>query len=293
MRGLRAALVGIAAALAVSGCGGEVVAPDPTAPSSRLTAHPLSETDAPAGYYEYLPPGYGDGEPRPLLVTLHGIGENGDGSAARLDRLLATGIPELIATDRWPDERPFVVLSPQHLQPRDDLVGALCARSEFVASCRMRIEHDLPEPPGGAGCTTARQVREFLAFATAAYDVDPERVYLVGLSCGAFAGYEYVAQDGADVVAALVAIAGDARPAWRSVRCDLGAVPIWGFHGDADPTVDPAGTIAPIEALAECPAAAELTVYPGVGHDSWTRTVDLSAGHDIYEWLLGHTRSGE
>jgi hypothetical protein len=32
-------------------------------------------------------------------------------------------------------------------------------------------------------------------------------------------------------------------------------------------------------------------VYPGVDHDSWTRTYDLTAGNDIYEWMLGHTRS--
>ena len=37
---------------------------------------------------------------------------------------------------------------------------------------------------------------------------------------------------------------------------------------------------------------AELTVYPGVDHDSWTRTYDLSADHDIYDWLLGFTVSG-
>ena len=42
------------------------------------------------------------------------------------------------------------------------------------------------------------------------------------------------------------------------------------------------------------PAAvdAELTVYPSVDHDSWTRTYDQSAGHDIYDWLLGYTVAG-
>jgi hypothetical protein len=34
-----------------------------------------------------------------------------------------------------------------------------------------------------------------------------------------------------------------------------------------------------------------MTVYPGVDHDSWTRTYDLSAGHDIYAWMLDQTRS--
>lgn len=31
-----------------------------------------------------------------------------------------------------------------------------------------------------------------------------------------------------------------------------------------------------------------LTVYPDVDHDVWTRTYYLSAGHDIYAWMLEH-----
>ena len=30
-----------------------------------------------------------------------------------------------------------------------------------------------------------------------------------------------------------------------------------------------------------------LTVYPGVGHDSWTRTYE---NPELYEWLLSHRR---
>lgn len=36
---------------------------------------------------------------------------------------------------------------------------------------------------------------------------------------------------------------------------------------------------------------AKLTIYPGVGHDSWTRTYDGSAGHDIYTWLLSKQKA--
>ena len=77
--------------------------------------------------------------------------------------------------------------------------------------------------------------------------------------------------------------------------CKLGEVAIWAFHGDADDVVAPAGSIETITNLAECPQPrrdAELTVYPGVDHDSWTATYDLSAGHDIYDWLLGYTVTG-
>jgi hypothetical protein len=49
-----------------------------------------------------------------------------------------------------------------------------------------------------------------------------------------------------------------------------------------------------MSSLIGCPAPprrdAILTVYPGVGHDSWSRTYDGSAGHDIYGWLLMQRR---
>jgi hypothetical protein len=49
-----------------------------------------------------------------------------------------------------------------------------------------------------------------------------------------------------------------------------------------------------MDQLAACPAPPALeikkTIYPGVGHDSWSRTYDLSAGHDVYAWMLSKTR---
>jgi hypothetical protein len=36
-----------------------------------------------------------------------------------------------------------------------------------------------------------------------------------------------------------------------------------------------------------------LTIYPGVDHKSWDRTYDLSAGNDVYSWLLGFTRTDD
>jgi predicted peptidase len=263
-----------------------------TGSSQRLTPRPAGTTDAPLGYYEYLPPGYGDGVSSPLLVFLNGFGENGDGSAGQLGILLATGIPQLIGTDAWPSERPFVVLAPQHAYPQEEAHYASCDGVEHGGSCAMRIQHELGHPENGSICTTPGEVHAFLSYAIASYDVDPDRVYLTGLSCGAFGAWEYVAEYGGSQIAAMVPIAGEGRPAWEAAMCSLGEVGIWAFHGDADDIVAPAGSIETITNLMACPQPrrdAELTVYPGVDHDSWTRTYDLSAGHDIYDWLLGFT----
>lgn len=261
--------------------------------SRRFTARPIGETGAPLGYYEYLPPDYGDEEPRPLLVFVHGMAEHGDGSAAELHRLLKTGIPDLINNDRWPDARPFVVLAPQHGEPLDVAPYETCEEGETWGPCVLALQHELGHPADGSLCMTPTELHDFLSYAIAAYDVDPERVYLTGLSCGAFASFEYAAEYGASQVAAMVVIAGDGRPAWEASGCELGQVAIWAFHGDADTQVGVEGSIEPMSNLMECPAPprrdVELTVYPGIGHDSWTRTYDLAVGHDIYEWLLRYS----
>ena len=265
--------------------------------SLAFVPRPSGETEARLGYYEYLPPSYGDGRPSPLLVLLNGLDENGDGTAATLNRLLATGIPELISSDAWPADRPFVVLAPQHPGPVDDevadneLYGA-CFERPLPGDCALPIQTENGHPERNSLCHRPVDVHDFLAYALATYDVDPDRVYLTGLSCGGYAAYEYIAEYGASQIAAMVPIAGYGRLAWDRVGCALGDVPIWAFHGGADEEISPAGSIEPLANLDGCPSAKEhkLTIYPGVGHDSWTRTYDLSAGNDVYTWLLGFKR---
>jgi hypothetical protein len=61
-----------------------------------------------------------------------------------------------------------------------------------------------------------------------------------------------------------------------------------------DPTVLPGDDVTTMTRLIACPAPprqdAQFTLYAGVGHDAWTRTYDLSAGHDIYTWLLAQRK---
>jgi predicted peptidase len=232
-----------------------------TTSSSRHVARPAgSVTGTTSGFWEYLPPHYGDGARYPLLVFWHGVGENGDGSLAALQKVPANGPPRLLKEDRWPAERAFIVLSPQH---------------------------------PGSDCPSSQEIHAFIQFALARYDVDLTRVYLAGLSCGAIGGWNYLADHPGEVVAAAVLVCGDGRSAFAKAGCALGRVPIWALHGELDPAVSPLGSTEPLAKLKACsppPVAAKLTVYPGVTHDSWTRTFDLSAGNDVYGWLLSHQK---
>ena len=240
-------------------------------PSGTLSARPLGSTAAQSGFFEFLPAGYGTGISKPpLLVFFHGVGENGDGKD-QLSRVLKHGPLKQVVDNRWPSVRRFVVLSPQHRPAPVD-------------------------PAVGFDCPTAEEIHAFITFAVGHYDVDPHRVYLTGLSCGAIGSWSYLSAHMNEQVAAAVLVAGNGRPAWAAHGCALAnALPIWGFHGDADTVVPPAGTIEPMNGLGACPRPPrheeKLTVYPGVGHDSWTQTYAVAdPANDIYAWLLRASR---
>jgi predicted peptidase len=243
--------------------------------AGEQVARTLNKTDAPYGYHQYLPPDYGDdGASHPLLVFLHGSGERGDGTA-RLDRVLRHGPPRVIRAGEWPATRPLIVLSPQ----LDTTQGA------------WSVEH----------------VDAFIDHAVETYDVDTSRIYLTGLSLGGHGTWAYAAAH-PDRLAAAAPVCGDGQrvEAQRGGYCDLAGLPLWAFHGANDPVVDPDGSIVPVQRLKACTPPSEpaprLTLFPGVGHDSWSLVYDGSGrrapqadahtafDQSLYDWLLRHSR---
>jgi poly(3-hydroxybutyrate) depolymerase len=260
--------------------------------SQRYSLHPAGSTASPLGYTAYLPPSYGR-SPSPLLVFLHGSGENGDGSAAALTLIDNQAIPRYIANDGWPDSRPFVVLAPQHDENSHSIEYGHCETVAFPGSCFMATQHALGNPDSDSFCITPTQVHDFIAYAVANYNVDPARVYLTGLSCGGFGTWEYLGAYGNAQVAAAVPISGEGRPAWETAGCAMASVPVWAFYGQLDDLVDPQGSIVPVTGLRnQCGVAdhdAAFTGYPDRGHDAWNVTYALGAPVDTYGWLLEHT----
>lgn len=235
--------------------------------AERQTVRPIGYMGAPQGFWEYLPPSYAEtGTGSPLLLFFHGIGENGPGTEETLSTVLRNGPPNLISRNRWPRDRPFIVLSPQH---------------------------------SAGGCPSASSIAALLSWAREHYNVDESRLYLTGLSCGGIGVNSYLARDALTTdVAAVVGISGSWSAAWSAHGCALGRVAIWGIHGDADANggTPPSGTRDPITSLIACPEPpreeALLNMLPGVGHSgaAWNDTYSGANGLDVYEFLLRHTR---
>jgi predicted peptidase len=117
----------------------------------------------------------------------------------------------------------------------------------------------------------------------AKYPVDQDRIYLTGLSMGGAATWEWLARR-PTLFAAAVPICGPATRLRPSTRPS----PIWAFHGDADPTVSVDDSRRMAEVFRKAGGDVKLTIYPGVEHDSWTRTYE---NPEMWTWFLSHRRS--
>ncbi|HSC38443.1 MAG TPA: hypothetical protein VLD19_11240, partial [Chitinophagaceae bacterium] len=165
------------------------------------------------GFLEFRPTDYGS-QKHPLIIFLHGIGERGDGTT-QIQSVAANGIPRLCAagaTMRFKvngQTSSFVVLSPQ-LSP-------------------------------GYGQWPTFYVKEMIKYALANLSVDPNRIYVTGLSLGGGGTWDYgfESQATAAQIAALAPVCGtDDQVAWNACASAGAAnLPIWAFHCQDDGTV--------------------------------------------------------
>jgi predicted esterase len=115
------------------------------------------------------------------------------------------------------------------------------------------------------------------------YRIDDARIYLTGLSMGGFGSWA-TAIEYPERFAAVVPICGRGDPAEAARMKDL---PCWIFHGARDPAVALAFSQEMADALTKLGAKPQFTIYPEVGHDSWTEAYNTPA---LYEWLFKQRR---
>lgn len=131
---------------------------------------------------------------------------------------------------------------------------------------------------------TEQPVLELIDHIEEKFRVDADRIYLTGLSMGGYGTWHFATQ-APERFAAIVPICGGGTP--YKMRWIKG-LPVWAFHGDRDTVIPMEESSRLINALKKRGNEnALLTVYPGVGHDSWTATYE---NEEVYEWMLSHTR---
>ncbi len=206
-----------------------------------------------AKYLLFLPRDYEAKSARrwPLILFLHGAGERG----TNLSKVAVHGPPKIVQDK---PEFPFIVISPQ------------CPSGE-------RWSNEV--------------LLALLDEVTQKYKVDPQRIYLTGLSMGGFGTWS-LGLTHPDRFAAVAPICGGgeilsillADP--KKVRA-LKTLPVWAFHGAKDEVVRLVESERMVEALKRLGNEAKLTIYPEAGHDSWSATYN---NPELYDWFLKHKR---
>lgn len=115
------------------------------------------------------------------------------------------------------------------------------------------------------------------------WSVDKDRTYITGLSMGGYGTWNLLAQH-ADLFAAAIPVCGGGDPeqAKKMVR-----VPIWVFHGAKDESVPLQRSEEMVEAVKMAGGEVKLTVYPDLGHNSWSKAY---GDPETFAWLLKQKR---
>jgi len=205
----------------------------------------------------------------PLILMLHGAGERGDDNFAQLKH----GAVEFARAERQ-RENPCFVLVPQ--VPKDQKwVDTDWSRDKGSGS--------FPSEHSPAYAAALGAVKSWIKGGR----VDPERVYVTGLSMGGY-GTWYASAASSDIFAAAVPICGGGDPTWSAKYVGM---PIWAFHGSEDKAVPVGRSREMMDALKQAgqKPAPIYTEYEGAGHDVWTQTYRRD---DLYQWLFSQKRSG-
>jgi predicted peptidase len=221
------------------------------------------------GFCQTLPARYDSTTKRyPLLISLHGIGELGNG-AGDLTKLINTCIPARIKSGKFPPaftvngrSWSFIVIAPQFKNwPSADDVNAV------------------------------------VNYSIAHYRIDTNRIYVTGLSMGGGATWDYAGKY-ASRIAAIVPICGASGPDDTKARLIASThLAVWAFHNQDDPTVsvqnsNSIGYVTKIN-NAKADPQARLTLWPTGGHNAWDKATDPTYKENnmnMYEWMLQFAR---
>jgi predicted peptidase len=235
-----------------------------------LTVHASDKSenaDVTVRYLLFVPKDYKPtGEKFPLLLFLHGAGESSNDD---LNRVKIHGPAKIV--DNRPDF-PFIVVSPQC--PPTPGYDPLHPPASISPEVKEKLTH----------AWKPDELIQLVDHVTAKLNVDPDRIYVTGLSMGGYGTWRLAAAY-PERFAAAVPICGGGDPA--ALAKPLSKVPIWAFHGAKDTTVLPKESQAIVDAVRQEHGDIEYTVYPEANHDSWTETYN---NPKVYDWLLAHHR---
>ncbi len=219
--------------------------------------------------YRYLKPEIDKNQKLPLVIFLHGAGERGNDN----EKQLAHG--SKLFSDSL-SKYPALVIFPQCDQ--DSYWPNVTITNTETGGRNFQFEPDiLPDSP-------LQLVNLMIDSLIQSGSVDPNRIYVGGLSMGGMGTYALVAAN-PDLFAAAFVICGGGNTAIASRYAQT--TPFWIFHGALDDVVPLKYANEMNTALTDAGGHPILTIYPKANHNSWDSAF---AESNLLKWLFAHNK---
>lgn len=205
------------------------------------------------------------GENYPLVLFLHGSGEKGSDNEKQVQ---VNSVTDTLLNEKNRKEYPCYVAAPQ------------CPEGE-------KWSVKLEEPGSFSENTEEPLLDAVMGLVTeleSEYPIDPDQIYIVGISMGGHAVWNLLSREN-DTFAAAVSVCGCGDPMQAEKVKDI---PLWLFHGAKDSTVPVHYSRDMAEALKKVGAEnIRYTEYPGEKHQSWELAYREK---DLFPWLFAQRK---
>ena len=230
----------------------------------KYSAH---EAKASGFKYRVRPPDKVEpGKSYPLVLLLHGAGGRGDdnrgqlvdaGGGAALDKMGVSGkygayvmAGQVPTNEQWVDV-PWSDLDHQMPKISKSMRAMLKALDAFIADKNNQV--------------------------------DPQRIYVIGLSMGGYGTWDAI-QRRPELFAAAVPICGGGD---KRLAKKIAEIPVWAWHGDQDGVIKPSRSQDMVAALKAAGANPKYTEVKGRGHNVWT---DAFNSAEMWQWLFAQRK---
>jgi predicted peptidase len=183
----------------------------------------------------------------PFILFLHGAGERGTDNHAQTK----VGLPILMNSLKAAGMNHYILWAPQ------------CPTNQRWTDVDWKsTTHTLKSQPTWPFDVLMHAVDSLVANNPA---IDPNRIYIFGLSMGGYGTWEYCIRR-PDLFAAAMPVCGGGDVTQAKL---IRNTAIYAYHGNADNVVPVSNTIAMVEATKKVNKNVHLVLYDGVGHNAW------------------------
>lgn len=249
--------------------------------------------------YRYLPPlsynaAYQPGYP--LIILLHGLGESANCSLIECYHADQSWSPVTNSPAASTDPT-LELLNNDH-----QLTNGGRSHHTAVNQAAGKLPNDptlasrafpgfvvFPQNLNGWNPATAHDVIRLVRLFMKKYKIDPNRVYIHGLSNGGLGVYEVIKRaPWLFAAAATMSPVSDGNIINQGAAASVAHIPQWVFQGGQDERPTPQKTESMIRKFRDAGATVRYTLYPDLGHSTWGSAYNEP---DFFQWLLGKNKT--